>query len=208
MKTLYYILSFCAGLLLGYLLFRELVRYTSIYPQEPLQAIKMKHIQQQKALKELALKKQNDLLESHLKAIDKQLSASKDALFHERQMLKMLHLKLLDNHAPALDSLDKNQLALRLDILNTVTDSLLIVYETKLQITQSMLAVRDSQLVVCNGAYQQAQSLVTEQVARERQLTEDLNTALKQQKRTRLKSRLLGGGMLFLSGLTATLLLR
>ncbi len=52
------------------------------------------------------------------------------------------------------------------------------------------------------------QNLVHEQVALERQLTSDLNTALKQQKRTRLKNRLLAIGMLFVSGITTSLIIK
>jgi hypothetical protein len=92
--------------------------------------------------------------------------------------------------------------------MNIATDSLVCNYESKIRIAESNVAVRDSELIICNRAYQKVQSLVGEQIARERQLTEDLNKILKQQKKKRIQNRMLALGMVFISGFTASLIIK
>lgn len=70
------------------------------------------------------------------------------------------------------------------------------IYETKLKLNEDLVAVKDSELMSCNRSYRQMQDLVKEQSLREQQLTEDLNTVLKQQKKKKFQNRLIAAGML------------
>jgi hypothetical protein len=73
---------------------------------------------------------------------------------------------------------------------------------------ESMVAIRDSQIEVCDRSYQEAKDLMLEQSKREQQLTENLNVALKQLKRKRFQNRILASGMLFVSGIITTLYIK
>jgi len=206
MKSLYIILTFCIGLLTGYLIFDH-----DPNTQQPVvdtsETAKLKSVQinNEKILSELSLKKQNNLLSGQLILANKEIFESKNALTKERQKIRKLQKQLpTDTINPAFN----DQLTLHLDTLQAITDSIICGYEAKVKITESIVAVRDSQLIICHNAYQQMQNLVDEQVARERQLTSELNIALKQQKRTRLQNRFLALGMLFISGITTSLVIK
>lgn len=205
MKSLYIVLTFCIGLLTGYLIFDH-----DPNGQQPVadnsETAKLKSVQinNEKILSELSLKKQNNLLSGQLILANKEISENKSALTKERQKIRTLQKLPTDTVNRALN----NQLTLHLDTLQAITDSIICGYEAKVKVTESIVAVRDSQLIICNSAYQQMQSLVDEQVARERQLTSELNIALKQQKRTRLQNRFLALGMLFISGITTSLVIK
>lgn len=86
-------------------------------------------------------------------------------------------------------------------------DSTRNFYECNITQLQNKVAIRDSELVICKSAYSEMKNLMSENLERERQLTEDLQIAYKQQKRKTLQSKLLAGGFLLLSGITTTLYL-
>lgn len=209
MKILYIILTFCIGLLTGYLIFDH-DTFSKAPKNTNIEAGTLKSIQinNEKVLAEATLKKQNNLLSGQLLLANKEISAGKTALNIERQNIKRLQSKLAEDTVNKKDSAIIEQVDAHLDTLQEITDSIIGDYEDKVKITESIVAVRDSQLVICNSSYQQMQNLVNEQVARERQLNVDLNTALKQQRRTRLQNRFLAMGILFVSGLTTTLLIK
>ncbi len=73
---------------------------------------------------------------------------------------------------------------------------------------QSMVAIRDSQIELCDQSYRETKDLLLEQSKREQQLTENLNVALKQLKRKRFQNRVLAAGMLFVSGIITTLYIK
>ena len=76
------------------------------------------------------------------------------------------------------------------------------------KLMEKMVAVRDTQLLICNQSYREVKDLIREQEQREQQLTENLNLALKQLKQKRFQNRLLAAGMLFVSGIAATLYIK
>lgn len=84
-------------------------------------------------------------------------------------------------------------------------DSVQTIYETNIVQLQEMVAINDSQIVVCATSYSQLKGLLDENLERERKLTEDLKTAYKSQRRKVLQNKLLAGGMLILSGIATTL---
>ncbi len=206
MKTIYLALTFCIGLVTGYLLF-DSSDFNKEQTESFSETAKEKSIQinNQKVLSEIALRKQNNLLSGQLQIASHQITAGKQALFTERAKVKKLLLQ--SQSASSTDTVVKRELV-SLDTLNRITDSLISGYEAKLSVTDSLVGLRDSQLVVCDQAYQQMKNLVDEQTERERQLKRDLSTALKQQKRKRIQSRILAVGLLFVSGITTSLLIK
>lgn len=210
MRTFHIILAFCAGLFTGYLFFdnHPKMSHSVELPTNDLTA-KITTIDTTKMSLQAAFKKRSDLLAGQLLIVNRQLKESHASLQSERRKMKVIQTQLVaDNSGAACDSAFKHRLAARIDTLNTATDSVLCDYENKVHLAESSIALRDSQLVVCGNAYQDMKSLVLEQDARERQLTENLNVALKQQNKKRLQNRTLAAGMLFVSGLTTSLLIK
>jgi chromosome segregation ATPase len=87
-------------------------------------------------------------------------------------------------------------------------DSTKIIYESNISELQTLVATKDSELVVCKSSYENLQNIVAENLQRERQLTDDLQTAFKQQRKKVIQNKLLAGGFLLLSGLTTTLFIK
>ena len=210
MRTFHIILAFCVGLFTGYLFFDnkpDAVNTIEVLPSNI--AAKSVAIDTAKASTDAVFRRRSDLLAGQLLIANSQLKQSRAALQTERRKVKVMQTRLLnDSSIVACNSVFKHQVAAQIDTLNIVTDSLLCDYENKVHLAESTIAVRDSQLVVCDIAYQDMKSLVQEQVARERQLTENLNIALKQQKKKRIQNRALAAGMLFVSGLTTSFLIK
>lgn len=210
MRTFHIILAFCVGLFTGYLFFDNNPK-TSHALELPANDItaKVTAIDTTKVSADAIFKRRSDLLAGQLLIANSQLKESRAALQTERRKIKVIQTRLLsDSSSIACDSVFKHQVAAQIDTLNIATDSLLSGYENKVHLAETSIAVRDSQLVVCDIAYQDMKSLVQEQAARERQLTENLNIALKQQKKKRIQNRALAAGMLFVSGLTTSFLIK
>lgn len=87
-------------------------------------------------------------------------------------------------------------------------DSTKIIYESNISELQTLVATKDSELVVCKSSYENLQNIVAENLQRERQLTDDLQTAFKQQRKKVIQNKLLAGGFLLLSGITTTLFIK
>jgi hypothetical protein len=208
MRTFHIILAFCVGLLTGYLFFdNNCVEPIKEPPADNVLA-KAQHIDTIRASADDGLEKRSDLLAGQLLIVNYQLKESKATLYAQRQKIRLMQLQLSKDSIGNCDTILTQNVAAQMDTLNNVTDSLLCDYENKIQLSENMIAVRDSQLVVCSTAYRGMQALVQAQAARERQLTEDLNTALKQQRRRRIQNRVLAAGMLFVSGFTTSLIIK
>lgn len=84
-------------------------------------------------------------------------------------------------------------------------DSTQSIYESNISQLENMVAIKDSQVVICRASYLQIKGLLDENLERERKLSDDLNTAYKSQRKKVLQNKLLAGGMLILSGIATTL---
>lgn len=73
---------------------------------------------------------------------------------------------------------------------------------------ESIVGNRDSTIVLFKAKEENIRQLQQEQELRNRLLTEQLNTAYKQQKKKILQNKLLAGGLIFISGFTTTLIVR
>ncbi len=208
MKTFYLIIAFCIGLFTGYFLFNDLNSVQITAPPKPVAEIKAKQIDVNKMHSDSTLQKRNELLSGQLKIVTVQLKANKNSLLQERQKINDLKNIVVHDSLPCKERELVDSLTSRIDKLNAITDTMFSIYETKLKLNESVVAVRDSELVVCNTSYRQMQDLVKEQALREQQLTEDLNTVRKEQKKKKFQNRLIAAGMLFISGIATTLLIR
>lgn len=71
-----------------------------------------------------------------------------------------------------------------------------------------IVANRDSSIVLFKKAESNIRDLHREQELRNQLLTEELNTAYKVQKKKNIQNKFLAGGLIFISGLTTTLLIK
>jgi hypothetical protein len=209
MKTVYIIIAFCAGLFLGHLLFQtdkdlkppvdETVAQTSK---------KLDTVDSALFEGKVSFLMQNDSLKNKLAATNNLLSISKGLLSAERKKVRKLSIRIAENASSQCGTLLSDSLSGGIALLNNKTDSLVLNYERKDSLMESMIAIRDSQIILCERSYQEIKDLSLEQSRREQKLTDDLNVALKQLKRKRLQNKVLAGGMLFVSGIITTLYIK
>ena len=92
-----------------------------------------------------------------------------------------------------------------LNELSNVQDSL---YSVSINARDQAAAVRDSQIVICNNSYDSMFDLQKENQKRQEQLTEDLNTAHKHNRKERVKNKMLSFGLMVMTGITTTLFIK
>lgn len=101
------------------------------------------------------------------------------------------------------DTLRKEVIVLN-DLCN-VQDSLCSVSISSLN---QAVAVRDSQIVMCNRSYQSMFDIQKENQQRQMQLAEELNTAYKANRKKRFENKMLTYGLMIMSGITTTLFIK
>jgi uncharacterized protein YxeA len=155
----------------------------------------------------LLFKKRNDSLQRELKQTQLKLQAAKVRL--DQSQISVLHFANKDTaHESIVQQLsDCDSLKTQVIAFAGIIDSTRDIYECNIMQLQNKVAIRDSELVLCQSSYTEMKNLMDENLERERQLTEDLQTAYKQQRRKAIQSKLLAGGFLLLSGITTTLYL-
>lgn len=209
MKTVYIILAFCVGLFIGHLLFpseREIKPPITEAVQQTQN--KINSIDSSVFESKINFLVQNDSLKKKLEVSNGLLSIHKSLLLSERNKVKELTNRIAESAKTADDSLLVDSLSTQVATLNAKTDSLIFNYESRDSLMQAMIAIRDTQIEICDRSYQETKDLLLEQSRREQQLTDNLNVALKQLKRKRLQNRILAGGMLFVSGIITTLYIK
>ena len=151
-------------------------------------------------------------LKTHSDSLQKELSFTQSKLKATKLKLSQSQTALVTLTEKKSDTLSFEQLLNDCDSLKQQTllyitwvDSIQTIYDTNIVQLQEMVAIKDSQVVVCNSSYAKLKGVLDENLERERKLTEDLNTAYKSQRRKVLQNKLLAGGMLILSGIATTL---
>lgn len=209
MKTVYIIIAFCAGLFLGHLLFpsEQNIKPPSLAETERTE-VKLNTLDTTMLAGEVHLLKENDSLKKRLQLANNLLTIHKSLLSSEQSKVIQLANRIKHDTIFQTDSVLTGSLYAELADLNANTDSIIKNYEQKDSLMEKMVAVRDSQILICNQSYNEVKELIREQEQREQQLTEDLNTALKQLKQKKFQNKLLAAGMLFVSGIAATLYIK
>jgi hypothetical protein len=208
MKTVYIIIAFCAGLFLGHLLFPEKKLTIPISGEVSQTQAKLSVIDSTMFEGKVRFLVQNDSLKKKLEVTNNLLSIHKSLLSSERNKVNQLTSRIAEAALMKGDSTLTDSLCIEIQTLNAKTDSLIGFYDRKDSLMQSMVAIRDSQIALCDKSYSEAKDLILEQSKREQQLTENLNVALKQLKRKRFQNKILAAGMLFISGITTTLYIK
>ncbi|MES2565492.1 MAG: hypothetical protein V4565_01420 [Bacteroidota bacterium] len=150
------------------------------------------HKQYQQEIKQYKLK--TDSLSKQNKDLSFRLS-------NARALLKKQQTKVIaDIPCDAL----KREIVVLNDLINS-EDSL--CFQSINNLNQS-IAIRDSQLVICNRNYQSLFDLQKENRTREQLLTDELNVAYKHNKRKRFESKMLSCGLMIMTGITTTLFIK
>lgn len=151
-------------------------------------------------------------LKTHSDSLQKELSATQSKLKVTKFKLNQSQVALVALAEKKSDTLSFEQLLNDCDSLKQQTlayvawvDSTQSIYESNISQLENMVAIKDSQVVICRASYLQIKGLLDENLERERKLSDDLNTAYKSQRRKVLQNKLLAGGMLILSGIATTL---
>jgi exonuclease VII large subunit len=210
-KTVYIILAFCLGLFIGY----QFLSGGSAPPStsgisDALKQTEQKvnAIQAKKTSGDSLLNIRNRFLSQQLQQANARLTKSRQDLQKSRNHLFALSKQLKTDSVFAVNALASDSLDIGIAELNQNTDSVISQYEQKISLTEDKVALRDSQLVICEQSYTELKNVLKEQALREQQLSNDLATALRQQKRTRFQNKFLAAGMLFVAGLTTSLVVK
>ena len=164
---------------------------------------------------ELRYQKNMELIHAQNDSLKRELSKSK-------LLLKASRTKLHASQTALLSIAQKDTLHEPLEKKLLDCDSLKILAIQYVQIVDSaggacddltqeleqMMALKDSQLLLCKNSYEEIKQLSLENLERQRKLTADLQTAFKEQHKKIIQNKLLAGGFLILSGIATTLYLK
>lgn len=156
----------------------------------------------QKNLSDLQTK--NDSLKKELKQTAEKLKVSK--LKQRLSEQKVLALAQPDTSSSVEDQLSSCD-SLRAEVINYVNhvDSTQAHYDTTIVQMQEIITVKDSGLKICETSYEKLKEISEDNLRREQRLTDELQKAVKQNKRKTIQNKILAGGFLLLSGIAATI---
>ncbi len=207
---MYIILSFCFGLFLGYLLFNKKCIENNLVSVSKIDSAKKEFqiLVSDKRIYDLRFKNIKDSLSKKLTSQNGLLAIQKKALMQSQEHLNQLVFQLKTDSFANHDTVLIDSLGFEIYAMQQKVDTLIENYESKIKLYTAMVAVRDSELVFVNKAFLALSDFSKEQLLREQQLTNDLNTTLKALRRKKLQNKLLAGGMLFISGVTTVLFIK
>jgi len=160
-----------------------------------------KNYQRENAL----LKISSDSLQKELFQTKESLKATKVKLQKSQSTLIALAQKDTTGRSIIEQRDDCDSLKQEAVLFAAIVDSAKAEYECNIRQFESLVAIKDSEIVVCSNSYSALKSLMDQNLDRERQLTQDLQTAYKVQRRKIVQNKILAGGFLILSGITTTL---
>lgn len=153
------------------------------------------------------LQKHSDSLEKELNQTQLKLKLAKLKLQQSKFDVVTLAKKDTAGESEAQQLTDCDSLKEQVLLFASRVDSTQSDYEKNITQLNNLLAVKDSQIVICTTSYGDLKSIADENLHREQKLTEDLNIAYKQQRKNRIQNKVLAAGFLILSGITTTFLI-
>lgn len=155
----------------------------------------------------IQLKGHSDSLEKEFSKAQRQLIATKLKL--EQSKFNVVSLIEKDTSGLSVQQKLSDCDSLKEEVSDYVfwVDSTQCGYETTIKQLTNIVAVKDSEIVVCQISYTQLKSISDDNLQRERKLTEDLETAYKQQRKNRIQNKFLAANFLILSGITTGLII-
>lgn len=154
------------------------------------------------------LKGHSDSLERELNRAQKQLIATKIKLEQSKSKVVSLVEKDTSGLSVAQKLNDCDSLKEEVSDYVVWVDSTQNSYETTIRQLTNIVAVKDSEIVVCQISYTQLKGISDSNLERERKLSEDLETAYKQLRKNRIKNKFLAAGFLILSGVATSFIIQ
>ena len=148
----------------------------------------------------------NDSLTKELAITKSKLKSSK--LKQQVSELKVLALAKKDTSTNVTEELS-NCDSLKKEVIAYVhqVDSTQALYEGTIAQLESLLAIKDTSLIVCKTSYNDLKQINEDNLRREQRLTADIEQSIKVQKRKTWQNKLLAGGFLILSGILTSILI-
>jgi RNA processing factor Prp31 len=160
-----------------------------------------KYYKQQMAIQ----KYRSDSIEALLKVSNEKLRIANFKL-HQSEFETVRLARKETSHQSIPEQLaDRDSLKIQAIQFVAQVDSTVNTYDTALLELKSLIAVKDSEVVICNKSFAEMKTLMDQNLAREQKLTEDLQKSYKQQKRKTIQNKILAAGAFILSGITTTL---
>lgn len=151
------------------------------------------------------LKSSSDSLQKELIQTKESLKLTKVKLQKSQSTLIALAQKDTAGRSIVQKQDDCESLKQKAVLFSAIVDSAKAEYECSISQFENLVAIKDSEIVICSSSYSALKSLMDQNLDRERQLTQDLQTAYKVQRRKIIQNKILAGGFLILSGITTTL---
>lgn len=93
-------------------------------------------------------------------------------------------------------------------VLNGISNMQDSLCNVSISLLNQAVAIKDSQLVICNRNYESMYDLQKENQQRQMQLANDLNTALKANRKKRFENKALTCGLMIMAGITTSLFIK
>jgi hypothetical protein len=207
MKTIYIILSFCLGLFLGYVLFKTTLKPTVSIDDTDNQLTEINQLDAIRLFYEKKFNCYNDSITKELNAQGVVINKQKNKLIQSQQKVNHF-IVLLKTDSSTTNTMLVDSLVVAFNDSKSETDTLIKSYEWKFKMYDTLIGIRNSQVIILNRCVKKLTDFSKDQVLREQQLTIDLNTTRKALNRKRNQNKILAGGMLFISGVATTLFIK
>lgn len=223
MKTMYLLLLFCCGLVIGYGLkscqgkSAAGNKAITVTPTQEDLNKKARRVDSLQELYALRLRFQSIELLSRLRSKDQRIAMQAAELQNSRRDVKaaLSRIRILkaQQHASLADTLSVptallDTLTESIDTQQLRCDSIVETMTQRQALSDALVAVRDTQLLQLRSSYEQLRDLRSEQAREAQRLSEELNTTLKRLNRKRQLNRWLGAGILFIGGGITTYVLQ
>lgn len=152
-----------------------------------------------------SVKIKSDSLKKEIKQTGLKLKKVKAKLKESKDVLATLVKKDTAKVSVAKQLTDCDSLKKQFVLFALLSDSTHSIYEENKNQLENLLAIKDSELIICASSYIQLKSFADENLERERKLTKELQIAYKQQRRKTIQNKFLATGFLILSGISTTL---
>ena len=122
--------------------------------------------------------------------------------------LKVARALLKKQQAVVVSSIPCDTLRKKVVVMNELTNVQDSLCSLSINTLNEAVAIRDSQIVICNNSYASIFDLQKQNQIRQEQLTKELNTSYKHSKRKRMENKMLSFGLMVMTGITTTLFIK
>jgi hypothetical protein len=135
------------------------------------------------------------------------ISKNRRELKGQRLKTKILSERMLKSVNAAIDSCAQDSLRPQMEKYVQAQEENDSICDASIYSLETMVANRDSSLEFCRSIGETQKQMLKDQELRNQQLTDQLNTAYKMQKKKSRQNKILAGGIMIISGITTSILI-